>query len=425
MNINNKIQELNTEFIELGYGFIEPNKIINTMEEIMLHGYQFELLPIGSLIKKDELKVDLKEELIYLKEIVKLKEKAIKQEFYDISHELRIAEKGLIRIAQYKYCEGKNKFVLGDSDMTIVFHPEGKSIEPMITEKICNNRLVGLMNNPKIQKSIPHSLYELLQVNVHSKTQESLLNAASNMQSGKTPDTFGVTLPSELYLSSDLLFNRLCEIKAFTSNRRKQLDLSFLMNFKKIEHLDLRFSVGADYFVIQHLYNLRSLNLSYSDFSDSLILKQLTNLVALDLRGVSLKNLSGLTSLKNLRHLYLDDVIEQNVVDRFFEFSKLETFCALNSMLTSDHLGFLLTNKALSRVYLSNNCISDTRFLHSAKGIKELDLSRNPIDRIELEDYSTLEFLDLSYTRVKDWSFLDKCSNLKYLVTDNALSVVR
>ena len=138
-------------------------------------------------------------------------------------------------------------------------------------------------------------------------------------------------------------------------------DLSFLIDFKNLQYLDVNSNQITDISQLKVLKNLQSLSVSYNQITDISQLKELKNLQYLFVSSNQITDISQLKELKNLTDLFVRS----------------------NQITDISHLRGL---KNLQYLDVSYNKITDISHLKELKNLQTLNVSSNPIPDIQIEE---------------------------------------
>jgi Leucine-rich repeat (LRR) protein len=195
---------------------------------------------------------------------------------------------------------------------------------------------------------------------------------------------------------------------------RKDLDtLDSIENLPHLTHLSLAFNRIQDLTPLAKLKNLTHLNLMGNHIKDLTPLYTLTSLSSLSLSGNPIESLYPLKNLTKLTHLDLTLVKAQDWV--YLEGLKnLKTINLSSTQMTS--LALLKGFPELLSADLSSNKIQLLRGSDLPGSLQALDLSENPLKKLELNpasDLSSLKTLNLKGSSLTDLSPLGVFPNLR------------
>jgi internalin A len=187
-------------------------------------------------------------------------------------------------------------------------------------------------------------------------------------------------------------------------------DLKYLTN---LEYLDAQHLGIKDISAISSLQNLRVLYLQRNIISDIVALKKLTKLEVLSLNGNRIASLSSLSALTNLKELYLreNSIVSITSLAKLTKLKVLEI--GMNSIVKIDTVKYF---KKLQQLSLDNNKISDLQALKSLTCLEALYLQRNSISSLTpLSALNSLKILSLNGNKISDLKPLAKLTSLEKL----------
>jgi Leucine-rich repeat (LRR) protein len=183
-------------------------------------------------------------------------------------------------------------------------------------------------------------------------------------------------------------------------------DLQPLANLVKLEYLDLNQNYTVeDISPIYNLVNLKTLILYSNPIKDISGLGNLTKLTYLNLLYTPIYNLSSLSSLVNLKLLYLSGVgegITFNSIEPLKNLRKLEHLHLKGGNITDITPLENLTELDLLNVSF-NNFITKISAVSKMKKLVRLYIGRNKVEDISgIKNLENLDFLDAADNQIKD-----------------------
>jgi internalin A len=150
-------------------------------------------------------------------------------------------------------------------------------------------------------------------------------------------------------------------------------------------------------------------------------LKMLTNLEYLNATNLSLKSITALSTLKNLRVLYLPQNSISDV-SPLKSLTQLQVLSLKGNQIASISSLSGLTN--LQKLYLSENKLASVSSLSKLTKLEVLELSNNSIQKVDgLKGLKKLTRLTLAYNKLSDLTPLQALINLQYLdLSDNKIT---
>ncbi len=150
-------------------------------------------------------------------------------------------------------------------------------------------------------------------------------------------------------------------------------------------------------------------------------LKMLTNLEYLNAGNLSLKSITALSTLKNLKVLYLPQNSISDV-SPLKSLTELQVLSLKGNQIASISSLSGLTN--LQKLYLSENKLASVSSLSKLTNLEVLELSNNSIQKVDgLKGLKKLTRLTLAYNKLSDLTPLKALINLQYLdLSDNKIT---
>lgn len=173
--------------------------------------------------------------------------------------------------------------------------------------------------------------------------------------------------------------------------------LAVLSALAKLTHITITDTTvsAEDFAVIGMLPKLEELTLSGCGLSTTAGLENATELVYLDLSNNTIRNISSLSSLRNLREVYLQN-------------NALSDLSSLSSI------------KTITRLNVSGNALTTITPICNITGLVWLDASNNQLTSVaQIGNLTKLRELYLSKNLLTDLERLDACAALEILYLDN------
>ena len=178
-----------------------------------------------------------------------------------------------------------------------------------------------------------------------------------------------------------------------------------LLQFSKLDSLNLQGSPITDLSPLMALKKLRYLNVSSTQVSDINPLRFLKNLTVLDISNTVVRHLDILSYTRNIQKLNISGTrVRQIEPLQNLQLERLE----MSGVEIADYTP-LATQKTLIELNLSQSDFFDSNILSGLQNLLRLDLSQtNVTDTKVLQNLTSLELIDLSQTFVNDLSgFID------------------
>ncbi len=195
-------------------------------------------------------------------------------------------------------------------------------------------------------------------------------------------------------------------------------DLKYLTN---LEYLDAQQLGIKDISGISSLRKLRVLYLQRNKISNITPLKKLTKLEYLSLNGNQLVGIEPLASLTKLKQLYL----RENKITELTVLSKLKNLETLEIGKNDvQKIDALKSMKKLRVLALDNNSITSVKALKGLTGLESLYLQRNAISDISaLSSLKKLQLVSLNGNKIKSIASISKLIRLELLyLKDNKIT---
>lgn len=213
-----------------------------------------------------------------------------------------------------------------------------------------------------------------------------------------------------------------------------EVDFTFTKSFKNLRKLNVKISSSNNLQIISELVQLKEVSIDFTKDIDLSILKNLKELTSLTI-GQHLSNIDFLKELTNLKRFSLfpsnlEDLSPITYIDKLEhlwiwggKFKNINEVGKLTNLKLLVIHSFLIDNPEfignlinLETLWLKINNISSLSFLNKLEKLKNLDIKSNPISDISiLSKLKNLEYLRIKRTKVSDISslkYLDKLKNV-------------
>lgn len=212
---------------------------------------------------------------------------------------------------------------------------------------------------------------------------------------------------------SDLTFlSEIPNIEVLILDDSDVLQLPDLEKLPRLRRLSLAKTLVTDFSPLAGLHQLEELNLRESDFQDNELLAELRGLRILDLSHCPLDSLIGLRHAHHLRELYLEKSPVQDLAP-LEKITALEVLDLRQSEVTD--LTSIWENQHIRVLKLRNSRVTSFAVSPHWKRLEVLDLRGQQVDTSSLAKTNTLKQLDLSYSDLPDFSFLNSLTAVSVL----------
>lgn len=259
-------------------------------------------------------------------------------------------------------------------------------------------------------------LERLLKINLFDyKVNASIFENVNTFQLDNNGNVIGLNLNNNNIFEISFLVN-FPKLDWLMLNQNQISDISVIQNLTSLTKLELSQNQISNIWYLENLHSIRTLDISNNNITDFSVLENHMGLQNLSLRGLKISDVSFLSGLTNLRSLHLDN-------NELFDISPIQNLINLDMLtLDNNNISDLSATKEmnqLSFLVCYSNLVSDLISLKDSK-VRFLHLGYNQIEDISvISTMRNLVSLNMQGNFISDIAPLMKCRRLENLVLQN------